>query len=67
MKTWILSVEDGNNGDYFITFPPDLLKESGWKVGDHIHWIDKGDGSYQLVKEDLTTFVKNGIINNGKN
>ena len=68
MKNWILDVEeDANSGDFIITFPPDLLEKTGWKAGDHIHWIDQGDGSYQLVKEDLTNFVKSGIIKHGKN
>lgn len=65
MKSWILNVEeDSNTGDCVIKFPPDLMEESGWKEGDFINWIDQGDGSYMLIKEDLTTFVKKGIIKN---
>jgi len=68
MKKWILNIEtDESTGDSIIKFPPDLLAESGWKEGDHLHWLDQGDGSYQLIKEDLTTFVKSGIIRHGKN
>jgi len=68
MNTWTLNVEeDHETGDSIITFPPDLLEQAGWKPGDSISWIDQGDGSYQLIKEDLTTFIKNGIINNEQN
>ena len=68
MKRWILEVEeDLETSDFFLKFPEDLLKETNWKEGDHIHWIDLGDCSYQLVKEDLTTFVKSGIIKNEQN
>lgn len=67
-KSWILNIdEDPSTGDGILNLPEDLLKEAGWKEGDHIHWIDLGDGSYQLVKEDLTTFVKSGIIKNEQN
>ncbi len=66
MKIWTLTVEeDPTTGDGVITFPPDLLLEAGWKEGDCLHWIDNGNGSWNIIKEDLTTFVKNGIIKNG--
>jgi len=63
MKTWSLTVEeDTETGDAILTFPPDLLEEAGWKEGDTLNWIDQKDGSYRLIKEDLTTFIKKGII-----
>lgn len=68
MNSWILTVEsDEQSGDYMITLPPDLLKQTGWKIGDHIIWKDRGDGSYELIVEDLTSFVKKGTINNEQN
>ena len=64
MKTWTLTVED----DGIITFPPDLLSEAGWEEGDSIHWIDNHDGSWSLIKEeDLTNFIRKGIIKNEQN
>lgn len=64
MKSWSLKVED--NG--VLTFPPDLLTEAGWKEGDSIRWIDNNNGSWSLVKEeDLTNFIKKGIIKNEQN
>ena len=59
MQTWTLTVEDGG----IISLPHDLLDAAGWREGDCLHWIDRHDGSWQLVKEDLTTFIKSGIIN----
>ena len=68
MKSWRLDVqEDPNTGDFFIQISDEMLKESGLKIGDHLHWIDNQDGSFSLVKEDLTTFIKSGIINNEQN
>lgn len=60
MQTWTLTVEE----DGIITLPQDLIDATGWQTGDYLHWIDLQDGSWQLVKEELTTFVKSGIINN---
>ena len=38
-------------GDYgVLTFPEDFLKETGWKEGDMLEWIDNQDGSVSLVK-----------------
>jgi bifunctional DNA-binding transcriptional regulator/antitoxin component of YhaV-PrlF toxin-antitoxin module len=62
MKSWIVTVDE--NG--ILPLPNDLLKEAGWKEGDSLHWIDNKDGSWSLVKEELTTFINNGIIKNGK-
>ncbi len=59
MQTWTLTVEEGG----IISLPQDLLDATGWREGDCLHWIDQHDGSWQLVKEELTTFIKSGIIN----
>ncbi len=36
--------------DGLLTFPPELLKEIGWEVGDSLEWIDNEDGSFTLRK-----------------
>ncbi len=54
MKSWTLQIEeDPETGDSMLTFPPDLLEEAGWKEGDILEWIDKGDGSWQLLKKNV--------------
>jgi bifunctional DNA-binding transcriptional regulator/antitoxin component of YhaV-PrlF toxin-antitoxin module len=63
MNTWTLTVEE----DGILPLPQDLLDAAGWKEGDCLHWIDNHDGSWTLVKEELTTFINNGIINNEQN
>jgi hypothetical protein len=45
---WIIPVDD----DYNITFPEDLLEQTGWKEGDTLQWIDQGDGSFKMIKKD---------------
>lgn len=64
MRTWTLVVED----DGILSLPQDLLDETGWAEGDTLHWIDNQDGSWSIVKEeDLTNFIKKGIIKNEQN
>lgn len=68
MKQWTLTVEeDPATGDSILPLPPDLLEEAGWKEGDNLLWIDNKDGTWSLVKEDLTNFVIKGIIKNEQN
>jgi len=43
--------EDPETGDLILPFPPDLLAEAGWKEGDTLEWIDRGDGSWNLEKQ----------------
>lgn len=50
-KTWTLPVENiGNEEEYFVTLPEDLLEETGWNEGTELIWEDNGDGSYTLKK-----------------
>ena len=61
MKQWTLTVdEDPVTGDSILTLPTDLLNEAGWKEGDNLLWIDNEDGTWSLVKEDLTNFILKG-------
>jgi len=56
VKKWVLPVEaDGPSGEYFITFPDDLLEAANLKEGDQIEWHDQGDGSYLLKKFERKT------------
>jgi bifunctional DNA-binding transcriptional regulator/antitoxin component of YhaV-PrlF toxin-antitoxin module len=47
MKTTLTIDEDG-----VLTFPPEMMEELGWKEGDVLEWIDRGDGSFYLRKPD---------------
>jgi bifunctional DNA-binding transcriptional regulator/antitoxin component of YhaV-PrlF toxin-antitoxin module len=48
---WSLPVEvDEVNGEYFVSFPDDLLEAANLKEGDKVEWVDQGDGSYLLKK-----------------
>jgi hypothetical protein len=63
MKSWTLTVkEDSETGECYIEFTDEILKESGFKIGDSLYWIDNCDGSFTLMKEPLTTFIKSSKI-----
>jgi hypothetical protein len=68
LNKWTLTIEeDPDTGDGILTFPPDLLEQAGWQEGDNLLWIDNKDGTWSLIKEDLTNFVIKGIIKNEQN
>jgi hypothetical protein len=53
LKSWTLNIEeDPESGDAILTFPPDLLKQVGWKEGDTLNWVDQKNGSWLLKKVD---------------
>jgi bifunctional DNA-binding transcriptional regulator/antitoxin component of YhaV-PrlF toxin-antitoxin module len=55
---WQLPVEcDGPSGEYYITFPDDLLEVANLKEGEEVEWVDNGDGSFILRKPQKETFV----------
>jgi len=58
VNKWILPVDD----DYNITFPEDLLEQTGWKEGDVLEWIDQGDGSFKMIKKEHPSWVKGNEV-----
>jgi bifunctional DNA-binding transcriptional regulator/antitoxin component of YhaV-PrlF toxin-antitoxin module len=46
VNKWILPVDD----EYNITFPEDLLEQTGWKEGDTLQWIPQDDDSFIMKK-----------------
>lgn len=43
MTTWTAIVEEGENGEAILTFPPELLEQVGWTEGTTISWKQEGD------------------------
>lgn len=52
--SWVLDVEEDENGDAVIQFPEDLLAKAGWQEGDCLQWRDLGDGTWSLSKSETT-------------
>jgi|TARA_A100001515_G_scaffold34244_1_gene26638 bifunctional DNA-binding transcriptional regulator/antitoxin component of YhaV-PrlF toxin-antitoxin module len=42
--SYILEIEEDQNGDQYVTFPEDILEELGWLEGDLLEWNMKGEG-----------------------
>ena len=49
-RTWVLEVQEDDNGDAIIQFPDDAMAAAGWQEGDSISWLSNNDGSYTLTK-----------------
>jgi hypothetical protein len=48
---WRLPVEmDGPSGEYFVTFPDDLMEVAELEEGNEVYWQDNGDGTFTLRK-----------------
>ena len=47
---WSLPVEEAEDGEYYITFPEDLLEASKLAPGDNIAWVKMTENSYLLRK-----------------
>jgi len=58
VNKWILPVEPDPSGEYFVTFPDDLLDAADLKEGDSIEWVDQGDGSYKMIKVTEPSWVR---------
>ncbi len=53
VKKWVLPVEvDGPSGEYYVTFPEDMLDQLGWEEGDTLEYNDNKDGSFTIKKEN---------------
>lgn len=52
--SWVLDVQEDENGDAVIQFPDDLMAKVGWQEGDTVNWQDLGNGSWSLSKSDTT-------------
>ena len=44
------TVEQADDGHFYITFSPEVLAELGWDEGTDVQWIDNEDGTFTLQK-----------------
>ena len=49
---WSLPVEEAEDGEYYITFPEDLLEAAKLSPGDSVEWVDLTENTYLLRKVD---------------
>ena len=61
MTSYIIEIEEDQDGELFIQFPEELIEEFGWETGDILSWNLKGDGvilsrvndesGYEIIEE----------------
>ena len=49
---WSLPIEEAEDGEYYITFPEDLLEAAKLAPGDNVEWVDLTENTYLLRKVD---------------
>jgi len=49
--SYIIPIEEDDDGELLITFPDELMEKMNWQVGDTIEWIDNENGSWTLKKK----------------
>jgi bifunctional DNA-binding transcriptional regulator/antitoxin component of YhaV-PrlF toxin-antitoxin module len=42
--SYILEIQEDEDGELFLVFPEEIIEELGWKEGDILEWNLKGDG-----------------------
>jgi len=42
--SYILEVQEDENGDQYITFSDEVVEELGWQEGDVLNWGVRGTG-----------------------
>ena len=48
---WVVTVqENGKDRELYLQLPPDAINQMGWSDGDTLEWLDNGDGSWTLQK-----------------
>ena len=51
-NNWIVTVEQDENGELLLPFPPDLLAQMGWSEGTDLFWIDNENGTFSLKEKE---------------
>lgn len=51
-STYVTEVEEDENGEQILNFPPEMMADLGWEPGDVLVWTDNGDGTYTLTKKE---------------
>jgi len=44
MTSYIVEVQEDQDGELFIEFPEEIIEELGWQEGDILSWDLKGEG-----------------------
>jgi bifunctional DNA-binding transcriptional regulator/antitoxin component of YhaV-PrlF toxin-antitoxin module len=42
--SYILEVQEDENGEQYITLPDEVIEDLGWQEGDVLNWDVRGEG-----------------------
>ncbi len=55
-KSYLINLEDGEDGEVILPFPAEMLSELGWNEGDTLDWTDNKDGTFS-IKKNRTSYA----------
>lgn len=48
IESWVVSIDENEDGDLVLPLPNELLAALGWETGDHLSWAIREDGTVVL-------------------
>ena len=51
-KSWVVTLEEDENGDLILPLSDEILSGTGIGIGDTVEWVDNGDGSWTIQKKE---------------
>jgi bifunctional DNA-binding transcriptional regulator/antitoxin component of YhaV-PrlF toxin-antitoxin module len=57
MSSYILEVQENDDGELFIVFPDEVIEDLGWQEGDILNWDVKGEGIVLSKVSDPAGYV----------
>ena len=54
--SYILEVQEDENGDQYITLPDEVIEDLGWQEGDILNWDVRGEGIILSKVHDATGY-----------
>ena len=51
-KTYVVNLEEDDEGNLVLPFPQSLLEEMGWEEGTVLYWHDNKDGTYSISDKE---------------
>jgi bifunctional DNA-binding transcriptional regulator/antitoxin component of YhaV-PrlF toxin-antitoxin module len=57
MSSYILEIQEDDDGELFIVFPDEIIEDLGWQEGDVLNWDVKGEGIILSKVSDPAGYV----------
>ena len=55
--SYILEVQEDENGDQYIVLPDEVIEDLGWQEGDVLNWDVRGNGIVITKVNEATGYV----------